>query len=273
MRLDFNLVVVDDDWDDVDKKVQVTNLINRIRANVESKGFKLVDDCYSTATEAFSKAHHRVDLYLSDNNLGDNPGHEDPNKENEGIDYYLDLRRQRYLCDFVLYTKSGWNEIVSKLAKELTENKRPDLFSRFTFVSREGGKDDWHTPILDLLDHILTRREELNNLRGIYAQEVSKMDEYLKSKYPPTAKLRLKDTIDFIPSTVISKQNREMLHEVRQIRNGLMHNDEVMCNLQNQYVVRFKGDDQVAIYEIYEKKLQPCRDKLNQACSLVFSLP
>ena len=273
MRLDFNLVVVDDDWDDVDKKVQVTNLINKIKGKVESKGFELKDNCYSTADEAFSLAHKRVDLYLSDNNLGDNSNHENPEKENEGIDYYLKLRKQRYLCDFVLYTKSGWNEIVNKLAQDLTTNKRPDLFSRFTFVSREGGKDDWHSPIIDLLDHILTKREELNNLRGLYAQRISKMDEDLKTKFPATVDLKLKKTIDFIPDSVIDSQNRKMLHKVREIRNGLMHNEEEMCTLKNQYVVRFTGDDNVTLYEVYENELQMHREILNIACSFVMSLP
>lgn len=273
MRLDFNLVVVDDDWDDVDKKIHVSSLINEIKTKVESKGFDLKENCYSTAAEAFNNAHRRVDLYLSDNNLGDNPNHEDQKKENEGIDHYLNLRKQRYLCDFVLYTKSGWEEIVNKLANDLTKNKRPDLFSRFTFVSKEDGNNHWHAPILDLLDHILTKREELNNLRGLYAQQVSKMDEYLKVKYPATVELKLKKTIDFIPSTVIDSQNRKMLHEVREIRNGLMHKEEEMCTLKNQYVVRFTGDNQITPYEVYENELQKHREKLNNACSLVMSLP
>jgi hypothetical protein len=234
MRLDFNLVVVDDDWIDVDKNSQILGLIREINKNVQSKGFQLVQKGYSSPAEAFEDANHRVDLFLSDNNLGDNEHHKDAKKENAGIDYYLELRKQRYLCDFVLYTKTGWNGIVNKLAADLTTNKRPDLFSRFTFVSRETGKNDWHAPILNLLDHILTKREELNNIRGIYAQHVSKIHDDLISKYKLNPKRTdLEDAINAVPRD----SDKKLLHEIRIIRNGLLHNDEELCTKKNEYVI------------------------------------
>lgn len=271
MRLDFNLVVVDDDWIDVDKQKPILNLIDDIRRKVESKGFELNPDYYSSADEAFSKAHRRVDLFLSDNNLGDNPSHEDSKKENAGIDYYLKLRTQKkYLCDFVLYTKTGWDGIVNKLATDLTKNKRPDLFSRFTFVSRETGKNDWHAPILDLLDHILTKREELNNIRGIYAQYVSRIHEDLVTKYQLPNKPDLEDSIDAIPQTSISDSDKSKLHQTRIIRNGLLHNDEKLCTIKNEYVIRWKKSGRT--YEIYESNLQHYRDLLKNAVEITNTL-
>lgn len=267
MRLDFNLVVVDDDWIDVDKNSQILGLVREISRRVQSKGFELVANGYSSASEAFKNAHHRVDLFLSDNNLGDNERHKDAEKENAGIDYYLKLRKQRYLCDFVLYTKTGWDGIVNKLATDLTTNRRPDLFSRFTFVSRETGKNDWHAPILNLLDHILTKREELNNIRGIYAQHVSKIHDDLIKKYkldPESTTLEV--AIKSLPNRAIKNQ----LHQVRIIRNGLLHNDEEFCPIKNEYVIRWKNSSNT--YEIYESNLQHYRDLLKNAVTLVSKL-
>lgn len=269
MRLEFNLVVVDDDWIDVDKNGPILGLVREINRKVQSKGFELISNGYSSASDAFKEAHHRVDLFLSDNNLGDNEHHKDANKENAGIDYYLKLRKQRYLCDFVLYTKAGWDGIVKKLADDLTTNKRPDLFTRFTFVSRES-KSDWHAPILNLLDHILTRREELNNIRGLYAQHVSKIHEDLKNKYKLHHKTDLEDSIDAIPNKVISNPDKVLLHKVRDIRNGLLHNDEEFCIKKNEYVIRWQKSG--TTYEIYESNLQQYRDLLKNAVTVVSKL-
>lgn len=267
MRLEFNLVVVDDDWNDADKNTQVLKLVDVIQKKVQSKGFDLIPFGYESAAEAFKKAHHRVDLFLSDNNLGDNEHHQDAKKENAGIDYYLQLRKQRYLCDFVLYTKTGWDGIVNKLAADLTTNKRPDLFSRFTFVSRETGKNDWHAPILNLLDHILTRREELNNIRGIYAQHVSKIHDELITKYKLHHKTDLEDSINAIPNRPVKTQ----LHQIRFIRNGLLHNDEEFCTQKKEYVIRWKNSG--TTYEIHESNLKHYRDLLKNAYDLVMLLP
>lgn len=273
MRLDFNLVVVDDDWDDPDRSVNIRRLINHIKNIVESKGFKLDTKGFVNVNDAHSDANRRVDLFLSDNNLGNNPSHQDNSMQNGGIEFYLQLRNMRiqpYLCDFVLYTRSTYDEIINKLSVELNSKKDPNLFSRFTFVSRNAGGDGWHQPIFNLLDHILTKREEINTLRAIYAQYVSRMDLFLKRKFNIPASKRLDETIDLIPGTLGVDKNS--LHEVRLIRNGLMHNDEEFCTATQQYRIKYKKLDGTFDF-IRENELQQYRDKLNQACGLVFSLP
>lgn len=271
MRLDFNLVIVDDDYDDVDNSIHVTNLLEKLRIAVASKGFVLKENCYSNSEDAHRVAHNRIDLYLSDNNLGDSQSHTDSSKKNDGIDFYLTLRQQKYLCDFVLYTKSPTQEIINKLVFDLNNGQNPNLFSRFTFVSRENGGEDWHLPILSLLDHVLTKREEMNNLRGLYGQRMSKIEAELRIKYPLILETKLKRFINAIPG--LDNNNKSMLHEVRDIRNGLLHNDEEFCNTRNQYVVRFKDDEKITVYEVYENELQRYRDKLSNACTFVASLP
>jgi hypothetical protein len=271
MRLDFNVTVVDDDWDDEDSNAGIKNLLQELEAKVKNKGFALEVAGFTTATEALNKNGRRIDLYLSDNNLGDNPTHPNPNETNGGVELYLQLR-QHYICDFVLYTRSPIEEIVGKLAADLTTKQDPNLFSRFTFVSRDDGNTLWHHSIMDLIDHLLTKREELNNLRGLYAQQTSKMDEHLKRKYPSTATERLKRTINLIPGADIDAQMRQELHEVREIRNGLMHYDEELCLINSEFVVRFQDDDKTKTYEIYESNIKTYRDKLNAAYGFVEQL-
>lgn len=274
MRLDFNLVIVDDDYDDVDNSTHVTNLLEKLRIAVASKGFILKENCYSNSEEAHRVAHNRIDLYLSDNNLGDSQSHTDSSKKNDGIDFYLTLRQQKYLCDFVLYTKSPPQEIINKLVSDLSRGQDPNLFSRFTFVSRENGGEDWHLPILSLLDHVLTKREEMNNLRGLYGQRMSKIEAELRIKYPLIQETKLKLFINRIPD--LDNRKKTMLHEVRDIRNGLLHNDEEFCTNRNQYVVRFQNDKNETPriqYEVFEDELQIYRNKLSDACAFVASLP
>jgi len=271
MRLDFNVIVVDDDWDDDDSNAGIKALIQQLELKVKYKGFTPKVSGFSSVAEAGKVNSRRVDLYLSDNNLGDNVTHPNPNETNGGIEFYLQLK-QNYICDFVLYTRSHIEEIVTKLAADLTTKKDPNLFSRFTFVSRDDGNTQWHNSITCLIDHLLTKREELNNLRGLYAQQVSSIDERLKGKYPLTAAMDLFDTINYIPGSDIATQQRQDLHEVRVIRNGLMHYDEELCPTKDEFVVRFQNKSKTKTYEIYESNIKTYRDKLNAAYGFVEQL-
>lgn len=269
MRLDFNVIVVDDDWDDEDSNAGIKALVLALESTIRSKGFSPKVSGFSSVSDAGKAKVSRADLYLSDNNLGDNATHQNLDEANGGIEYYLHLK-ENFICDFVLYTRSQIEEIVAKLASDLTAKKDPNLFSRFTFVSRDDGSTQWHHSIIALIDHLLTKREELNNLRGLYAQQTSRMHERLKGKFPPTASREyFKDTINRIPALAT---RRKELHEVREIRNGLMHNDEVFCPTKNEYVVRFSGDDESTTYEILESDIQTYRDKLNAAYNFVESV-
>jgi hypothetical protein len=273
MRLDFNMVVVDDDFLDEDDRHGVDELIKKLKHKVASKGFELKEQCFPSieAATAGIQSQNRVDLFLSDNNLGNNPEHEDPNLSNGGIEYYLKLKEQEYICDFLLYTRTDKNEIVRKLSDDLNKSKNPNLFSRFTFVNRDE-TDSWHAEIISLFDHLLTKREELNNLRGLYAQKVSEIDLRLKNNFHRNERDSFKKAINKVPKIHINKQNKKMLHEVREIRNGLMHCEECFCETRNQFVIRFTGDNRATIYEIYENDLQKYRNILNKAYEFVMTL-
>lgn len=271
MRLDFNVVFVDDDFLDEQDREDVDNLIQKLKVKVASKGFELKEHCFPNieAANQYAEPHHRVDLFLSDNNLGNNQNHVDATLSNGGIDYYLHLRQQKYICDFVLYTMADRDEIVNKLSADLNKTKDPNLFTRFTFINRDE-TDTWHTKVLNLFDHLLTRREELNNIRGIYAQHVSRIHEDLKSKYKLHHKTDLEDSIDGIPSKAISNRDKDLLHQVRHVRNGLLHNDEEFCTNKSEYVIRWKNSGNK--YEIYESNLQHYRDLLKNAVDIISKL-
>jgi hypothetical protein len=69
MRLDFNVIVVDDDWDDDDSNAGIKALIQQLEATVKSKGFSPKVFGFSSVSEAGQANIRRADLYLSDNNL------------------------------------------------------------------------------------------------------------------------------------------------------------------------------------------------------------
>lgn len=273
MRLDFNYIIVDDDLNKDEWRVE--SIKDIIDAKIESKGFNPIPEMYESISEFEEKTpkekRKRCDLYLSDNNLGNATGDENNSHKNDGIALYLKLHKE-FICDFVLYTGSSQEEIVNKLKQELEDTKNPNLFSRFTFVTRSSDENDkWHQPILDLIDHIISKREEMNNLRGLYAQSVSKIDKHLKETFNRTDNERLYDTIEAIDNKFFNQKfKRDMLHHIRNIRNGLLHNDEIFDERENCYIVYYekkKGNDKSGI--IKETELQKYREWVNEALEIV----
>lgn len=261
MRLEFNYVIIDDEFSSPRENYGLKQLITKIDDAIQSKGFKPNVTKYSSV-EDFEKNNkavkNRFDLYLSDNNLDSSSDvHSD-----SGIDFYLGLHNN-FLCDFVLYTRSEVTEIVDKLVTHLNGSQNPNLFSRFTFVSRSN-PDEWFTPILNVIDHILSKREEMNNLRGIYAQMVSRIDEHLKKQFN-RGREDFKDTIDNLDNSYFGPNfDKKKLHHIRKIRNGLLHNDEYFCDLNKCYVVKYEKRNGQPAY-IKETNLKQYRDMLTEA--------
>lgn len=268
MRLDFNYIIVDDDWDHHINKRRVEKIQNKINDKIKSKGFIPKANIYKSIGE-FEKENpeekkNRYDLYLSDNNLGNAVGDTDNTHKNDGIELYLDLH-SKFLCDFVLYTGSSQEEIINKLKQELDEKKDPNLFTRFTFVTRSSdSNDNWYEPILDLIDHVISKREEMNNLRGLYAQLVSKIDKHLKERFDRPKNEKFSDTIESIDSKYfINSFSKKELHHIRLIRNGLLHNDEEFDTTSNCYVVYYEKRKGSGV--IKENDLQKYREWINTA--------
>ncbi|WP_312586437.1 hypothetical protein [Acinetobacter sp.] len=235
MRSTFNIVIVDDLFADEDDRGELDNYINNLKQIITNKGFhpefKEYDSSSTVLTDINDQERKRIDLYISDNNLGD---------EVEGVDFYLKLR-QGFICDFILYTQSGVDNIISKLKQDLEENKDPNLFSRFTFVSRQNNSI-WKAKSQEIINHIISKREEFNNLRGLFAQSTSKIHSHLASKaLSSNEEKRFSSTIEIAyEKNIIDEDCRKKLHEIRLIRNALMHEDEIKCDVTKKYYIKYK---------------------------------
>lgn len=267
MRLEFNVVLIDDDIDDPDTSRPVLDLIDKLNKGIERKGFIPQIKTYSSIYAITGIDLKRIDLFISDNNLGDNLHHLDSSQKNGGIDYYLTLSRQ-FICDYVLYTRSQKTEIIGKLITDLNTYQNPNLFSRFTFVSREDS--DWHAPIFKVIDHILTKREEINNLRGLFAQKMSKIHIHLKKSFRLKGDINLEESINAIPPQKISSLQKRNLHRLRCIRNGLLHNNEEFDEQRKVYYIEF--DFNGATERIVESEFSLQRKHLKEMFDFVETL-
>ena len=282
MRLDFNYVVIDDDFLDDDDREDIDALIEKINRKLEEKGFEAFPQEFASKEdfeEQFEKdklTTKRIDLYLSDNNLGNNSRIQELQHSNDGIEIYLELKKQ-FICDFVLYTRSSTAEIIERMAEYLRQHNYPGLFSRFTFVPRKDN-DKWHNDVLELIDHILTKREEMNNLRGLFAEKISRIDLHLKKILKRHDDEKLWQTIDSIPDKYFqnSKITKAFLHNLRVIRNALLHNDEEYDTLKKEYKItceleNHKGKKSGGIRTIYESEIVKYRKQLIEVYKEVLS--
>ena len=245
MRLEFNIVVIDDDLEDADEKEAVEALIDFVEGHVKGKGFKAIIHSFPTVEkyqdEMTESTKNRIDLFLSDNNLGAGL---------KGIAFYIGLSTTG-IHDFILYTRDSHSSIVNELVKKLQESEDPNLFTSFTFVHR-GADDSWWESIEDVLDHVLSKREEINNLRGLYAQEMSKVENHLRKKLQASSGANLETLINNAETKkLIDLELKQKLHSQRHRRNGIIHNDEQFCKVKKKWYVIYEenGNREKRIHE------------------------
>ena len=246
MRLDFNIVLIDDDKDDPSHRSRGVNRLKQLIENhILKKGFKphiRFEKSSIPILELSESEKKRVDLYLSDNNLSNNSQQHNPNEEDGGIELYLNLKNL-FICDFILYSRSDKSTIVNKLIADLQARQNPNLFTRFSFVERNGANEEWIENILVIIDHIITKREELNNLRGIFAQVMSRLHHKMVERYrvPEPQSKKLADTIEYAHKTCkINDVDFSEFSNLKNIRNGLLHNDEFVCSERNVRCIEYK---------------------------------
>ncbi|MEG1313302.1 MAG: hypothetical protein RSD40_03210, partial [Bacilli bacterium] len=205
MRLDFNIVLIDDDRDDSPRNRGVNRLKQLLENHIRRKGFNPIfrfEKSSHPILSLSSSEKKRVDLYLSDNNLSNNSHEKNTNEEDGGIELYLSLK-DLFICEFILYSRSDKSTIITKLVRDLTEKQNPNLFTRFSFIERNSTSEEWINNILNIVDHIITKREELNNLRGIFAQVMSRLHHKMVERYrvPEPHRKKLADTIEYAHRT------------------------------------------------------------------------
>ncbi len=270
MRLDFNYIIVDDDLKRSNRRRRVKELEDRINKKIISKGLTPKPKLYKSLEEFYKDEPNlninRYDLYLSDNNLGNSGSKVQQEHANDGIELYLDLH-SRFLCDFILYTGSTQDVIIDRLIHHLKDKKDPGLFTRFTFVSRSSDRNvDWRGSILNVIDYIISSREEMNTMRGFYAQLTSQIHTYLKQEF--------NNELDFSPAiSCLNKQkfnygftraDINKLHKIRKIRNGLMHQDEKKCEIKphTYYLIYYDDNDNTIERRIYLEDFDAVRTEL-----------
>lgn len=273
MRLDFNYIIVDDDLKRRRTKHRVKKIQETIDKKISSKGLKPIAKLYKSLEEFHENEQdldpNRFDLYLSDNNLGNNDGSSDEKHANDGIEFYLDIHN-RFPCDFILYTGSTQDQIIANLVNHLQEKKDPGLFSRFTFISRSSDpNDNWHGKIEDVIDLIISNREEMNNMRGFYAQLTSQIHRDIKNNLRLHPDLSFYKTIKELRNNIskypsLENNDIDTLDKIRRIRNGLMHEDERKCeNTPHTYYLLYYSDDKNTIEErIYATDFDKIRTEL-----------
>ncbi|MBN6533573.1 hypothetical protein RMB13_14360 [Acinetobacter sp. V102_4] len=239
MRLDFNVILVDDEVDDPDNRRSIFEYKRVVEDRLKLKGFNPLIEVFSNPDSVASlplSKKRRIDLYISDNNLGENE-----HEIKEGIDLYLTLKKQ-FQCDFLLYTRSNKQSIIQKLIKDLSDEQDPNLFTKFSFVSRSNS-NEWHSFTFELINRIVKIREEFNNLRGLFAAKISKIQIYLKSLHG----FNEEDNIDLIDILKISHEKQyitlnqwQRLTKLRYLRNALLHNDEVYDGESDCYKLEYK---------------------------------
>lgn len=281
MRLEFNYIIVDDDFKLTRTKRRAEDIVKQVNAKIESRGFVAKSDIYKSLEEFLSnkdnlESKNRVDLYLSDNNLGNTGSTLNKEHANDGIELYLTLHKE-FLCDFVLYTGSTKDVIIDKLVEHLQEQQDPGLFSRFTFVSRSPDlNENWVGKIEEVIDLIISHREEMNNFRGLFAEKIARMDVHLKSLFAKQDSEGLKETIKNIPKNKFadSSINESYLHRLRCMRNGLLHNNEEYDEQKQEYKIAYEVENsngRSGRAYIFESDFSKERKKLQQVYDEVMS--
>lgn len=287
MRLDFDYIIVDDDLKRSRTRRRVEKIQRIIDDKIRSKGLnpkpKLFESLDKFYEDEVNLDKNRYDLYLSDNNLGNSGQVTQWDHTNDGIQLYLDLH-SRFPCDFILYTGSTQDEIINTLINHLNLTKDPGLFSRFTFISRSSDpNDNWHGHIEKIVDLIVSSREEMNTMRGLYAQLTSQIHHYINEEFGTD--LRFSQAIKYLNTNIsrynLTRADIRQLHDIRRIRNGLMHNDEKKCTQSphTYYLVYYEDDANTIEKRIYigdfdtvRKNLKDIYEKIRKAFNVQTTL-
>lgn len=238
MYLDYRIHIIDDDYLRRDKGDELNDLIVQLKETIENKGFHAKVFAFNSIDEANKNMPERVDYFLSDENLGGS---------NSGADFYHQLRKS-YLNnfgDFILYTQNTKEWIIEKQIRELKEKKDPNLFSRFSFVARDLNRK-WFAELTGIIEHSLSKREQMNTLRAIFAHETSKIHEALIGKFALSNETAFKTAISRITDIALNAN----LTEIRNLRNGLVHNTEVQDANGKFYIPYSSASDAFNVYSL-----------------------
>lgn len=156
MRLDFRLLVIDD------QPGEIEDAIEMLRMSLEDKGFRLeveiAKDISVNGIDAYCKAEGRnIDLAIVDYRLGE-----------EDIDGALaarTVRRRLKYTDIIFYSTSPKEELAAKMAEHHVDG---------VFLGSRG--NDFDEVLRGVAETIVGKAVDLNHMRGIAIAEAAEMD-------------------------------------------------------------------------------------------------
>ena len=155
MKLNFNLLVIDDNPD------SIVQAVAALRDHLDSQGFTLVDE-YPSKVSPSSIRHlawsrgRNFDLVAVDYLLASN--------DFDGGDMASIIRRELAYTDMVFYSSNASLDLLGRLAQSKVEG---------VFVAT---RDELGEALSGVADTIIGKAVDLNHMRGIAMAEVAEMD-------------------------------------------------------------------------------------------------
>lgn len=201
MTLEYKILWIDDDPDSVEAKR------NQIKEYLEEeKGF----DCKIFPIESYKKYIeeynektniNEFDLLIVDFKLDDH----EVQDEHTGFDIIQDIRDAKKIYTEVIFYSSHYPDLISKL-------KSPDGYVEGVFTS---ARDELEIKVQEILDVIIKKVQDVNNLRGLIMAEVAELE-------------RIKERIIIKASPKISEKSIEkyVLNKIKSSGNSTKNRAE-----------------------------------------------
>ena len=161
MRLEFSLLIVDDDPDGIEQAIHI------LSEHLETKGFVLkksiLEDLSEEGIRKLTPSQGRnYDLVMVDYRLGQD------DKDRNGAALARELRQRLPYVDMVFYS----SDPVPRLLAHLSNYKVSGVFAQ--------EREELSETLIGLADTVIGKVADLNHMRGITMAEVAEMDILMK---------------------------------------------------------------------------------------------
>lgn len=156
MRLDFRLLVIDDQPSEIEEAIEM------LRMELEDKGFRLeveiAKDISAKGIDEYCKSEGRnIDLAIVDYKLGEG--------DFDGALAASTVRRRLKYTDIIFYSTSPRDELAARMAEHHVDG---------VFIASRA--DDLDDVLRGVADTIVGKAVDLNHMRGIAMAEAAEMD-------------------------------------------------------------------------------------------------
>ena len=235
MKLEFTLLIVDDEPDAVGSAIDI------LGDHLEAKGFflkrEVAEDISEHGVRALARSQGRnYDLVMVDYKLGQDHW--------DGALVALELRQALPYVDMVFYSSAEVSELLAHLAKRKVSG---------VFAER---REDLGDALIGLADTVIGKAVDLNHMRGIAMSEVAEMDVVMSQTLERVfrsnneqIKAARERTIDLLRSKHMDENPKRLQKRLEAGGVPAVVND----NLLFTFVDKYRAIQRVAKY---------CRDEL-----------